>query len=83
MTPSELKFFTQETNPHFFSRSTMKFFGDTMRNYGVRGVVISTDDEKNVFCFELYRKKPVAHGLQNSHYFRRDNFKTISPKGYK
>ena len=73
MTPSELKKYTQETNPHFFSRSTMKFFGDTMRNYGVRSNTIDS-----IEVWELYRKRPVAHGCQNSHYFRKDNFKTIS-----
>ncbi len=60
MTPAELKYLTEETESHFFTRSTMKFFGDTMRNYGVR----SAGD-----YWELYRKKPVKHGLHKSAYF--------------
>lgn len=73
MTPSELKYHTQETNPHFFTRSTMRFFGDTMKNFGVRGSIVN-----DVEVWELYRKRPVMHGLQNSHYFRKDNFETVS-----
>ena len=75
MTPANLKYCTQWTNPFFFLRSTMKFFGDTMKNYGVRSDVIDGID-----VWELYRKKPVMHDLQNSHYFRKDNFESI-PKG--
>lgn len=67
-TPSQLKGFMEisESNQweYYFNRKTMKFFGDTMRNYGLRKHVI---DGKLVY--ELYRKKPVKHGLQNSHYF--------------
>ena len=38
MTPSELKANIRAHDPdsHFFDRKTMKFFGDTMSNYGVR-----------------------------------------------
>lgn len=59
---SDLKYHYQDKNPdgHFFDRKTMKFFGDTMANYGVRN---------HGTYFELYRKKPVKHGLSKSHYF--------------
>jgi hypothetical protein len=50
----------------------MKFFGDTMKNYGVRSTIID-----NVPYWELYRKRPVKYGLQKSHYFRKDNFENI------
>ena len=70
MTPSNLKYRTQETAPNFFSRSTMKFFGDTMKNFGVRGNTIN-----GIEVWELYRKKSVKNDLQKSHYFRKDNFK--------
>ena len=73
MTPSELKYQSRDATPHFFNRSAMKFFGDTMKNYGVRSNAID-----GIEVWELYRKRPVMHGLQNSHYFRKDNFKTIS-----
>jgi len=68
MTPAELKRLTYGTNPYFFSRSTMKFFGDTMKNYGVR----STGDN-----WELYRKRPVKHGLNSSAYFDKTTFKRV------
>ena len=74
MTPSELKQLTSETAPYFFTRKTMKFFGDTMKNYGVCSAVINTPSEDNVEVWELYRKRPVKNGLQSSAYFRKDNF---------
>lgn len=44
MNASELKYRveTAEHAPHFFTRRTMNFFGDTMRNYGVRSATITT-----------------------------------------
>lgn len=77
MTSSELRAHIEAhgESPYFFSRDTMKFFGDTMRNYGVRETVIDTYSEDNVPVYELYRRRPVKHGLQRSAYFRKDNFK--------
>jgi hypothetical protein len=65
MTPSKLKAAYQEKHPdgHFFDYKTMRFFGDTMANYGVCD------------CgeyWELYRRQPVKHGLQGSHYFHKE-----------
>lgn len=68
MTPSDLKYLTQETNPFFFTRSTMKFFSDTMKNYGVRS--------KGEY-WELYRKRPVKHGLKSSAFFCKETFERI------
>lgn len=67
MTPSELKYQYECNNPdgHFFDRKTMKFFGDTMANYGV---AVLNDG------YELFRKKPVKHGVSKSHFFDK-NFK--------
>lgn len=36
MKPSELKSKVEATGSNFFDRKTMKAFGDTMANYGVR-----------------------------------------------
>ena len=41
---------------HFFDRQTMRFFGDTMRNFGSY-----RDAGGNVY---LYRRKAVKHGLR-------------------
>ena len=40
MLPSKLKYQHELLNPNsfFFSKNTMKFFGDTMKNYGVRSI---------------------------------------------
>ena len=82
MTSSELKAMIEArgTASHFFTRKTMKFFGDTMSNYGVRETVIDTWSEENVLVYELYRRHPVKHGLQTSAYFRKDTLKTAHIK---
>lgn len=59
----------------FFTRDTMKFFGDTMRNYGVRAATI---DGRAVW--ELYRKRPVKHGMTDSAYFSQDEFRRVFKK---
>jgi hypothetical protein len=72
MTPSELKYQHESHNPEsfYFTRKTMSFFGDTMKNYGVRSHCENT--------WELYRKTPVKHGLTNSAYFSKLDFKKVS-----
>jgi hypothetical protein len=53
----------------------MRFFGDRMSNYGVCKATIETwTDESPVEVWELYRKHPVAHGLQDSAYFNAKTF---------
>lgn len=81
-TPSELKYHVQNTGSNFFDHATMKFFGDTMRNYGTRGPVSITTwtDETPVLCWELYRRHPVKHGIQDSAFFACDTFQRIHPK---
>ena len=74
MTPSELKANVLKHSPgsHYFDQKTMQFFGDTMRNYGVRRAEI-----EGVAVWELYRKRPVKHGLQNSAFFRATDFQQV------
>jgi hypothetical protein len=71
MTSSELKYQHELNNPNsfYFTRKTMKFFGDTMKNYGVRSHCSNT--------WELYRKNPVKHGLNSSAYFNKLNFTKV------
>ena len=88
MTPSELKHNVEISGnePHFFTKDTMKFFGDTMSNYGVRSATIKTYDDTvvngkyeivEIEVWELYRKRPVKHGLSDSTYFCKKTFKRI------
>lgn len=79
MTSSELKSKVEASGieTHFFDYKTMRFFGDTMRNYGVREETIDTYSEKNVPVYELYRRRAVKHGLKDSAYFRRDTFEQV------
>ena len=79
MTPSELKYKYETANPdgYFFTRKTMGFFGDTMRNYGVS--LFTHNGEQYA---ELRRKRPVKHGMQGSHYFNLETMdsSTVDPR---
>ena len=88
MTPNELKYQIEQTgnNPYIFDRKTMKFWGDTMKNYGVRSVTVLTQfNEQGEYneegypteTWELYRKRPVKHGMSKSAYFRKSDFSRI------
>jgi hypothetical protein len=70
MRPCELKRNAERSDlgKLFFVRETMKFFGDTMANYGVRDAGDS---------WELHRKRPVRNGLRSSHFFNKLTFELI------
>lgn len=88
-TASDLKYAIENAGheSHFFTRKTMSFFGDTMRNYGVRKTMIRStyDSEGNyighdgamIEVYEIYRRKPVKHGLCSSAYFDVSTFKRV------
>ncbi len=90
MNSSELKYNVEtKTTSNFFSRDSMKFFGDTMRNYGVCSATIQTNYDENdnwvdngvmVEVWELYRKHAVKHGLKSSAYFSKKTFERVHPK---
>jgi hypothetical protein len=79
MTASKLKYLYTQNNPggHFFDRDTMRFFGDSMRNFGVRdgGTVkaMTESGTEEVEVWELHRKRPVKGGLRGfCRYFSKD-----------
>lgn len=81
-TPSDLKNAVEHAghDVHFFTRSTMKFFGDTMKNYGLRQPVeIETNRRDKVLAYELFRRRPVKHQLQSSAWFDASTFKRVFP----
>ena len=83
MTPSELKTHVSNgSDRFFFTRDTMRFFGDTMRNYGVcaQPVTIETYMGDLVECWELYRRRPVKHGMAKSAYFATDDYRRVLDK---
>jgi hypothetical protein len=93
MTASELKYLYERNNPegHFFDRRTMRFFGDTMRNFGVRDgkkvKTITSSGVAEVEVWELYRKRPVKGGLHGfCRYFSKDKgdemFNAVFKAGY-
>ena len=72
MTPSTLKAKVQATGSKYFDKKTMRFFGDTMTNYGVR-----LAERDGVEVYELYRKEPVKDGIKFSAYFDKETFKYL------
>jgi len=80
MNKTELKEKVEATGSHFFERDSMKFFGDTMKNYGVRSASVETYTQGVVDVWELYRIHPVKMGNQKSAYFRKDNFERVHAK---
>lgn len=79
-TASNLRMFVESNgqSPYFFTRKTMKFFGDTMKNYGVRKVVgVRLSGGEPIKLFELYRKRPVKNGPFSSAYFCADKFERV------
>ena len=89
MTAAELKAKVEQSQDRFFfTRGTMRFFGDTMRNYGVRdggSIPYHWDDTGNNYSetprmieiWELYRKHSVKHGLRDSAYFDKKTFRRV------
>ena len=90
-TASDLKYAleSRDTESHYFSRENMRFAGDTMKNYGVRKVsILANFDESGKYhpegiereVWELYRRRPVKHGLQSSAYFDPVTFNQVFRK---
>lgn len=80
MTKSELRANVMATGSHFFDAKTMKFFGDTMANYGIREMVITDNMDNERRVYELYRRKAVKHGLHESAYFDAETFDRVYKK---
>lgn len=89
MTPSQLKYNVEsKTDSYHFIRSTMDFFGDSMRNYGVRSSTINTNYDADgrfvggdgipIEVWELYRKRVVKHNMKGSAYFNKVTFESVS-----
>lgn len=89
MNASELKYQVGQAghDSHFFDRKTMQFFGDSMKNYGVRSAeIISQYNGAGEFVskegaplqvWELYRRRAVKHGLKDSAYFDKATFRRV------
>ena len=86
MTVSELKRETEKRpnlSQDYFTRKSMQFFGDSIRNYGVRSNTIKSGysqeggTQTDIDVWELYRRKPVKYGLRSSAYFRKENFEQV------
>jgi len=65
-------------DPHFFTPSAMRFFGDSMSNYGVRASPVTVHGFRGpVLCWALYRRKPVKNGVKADTYFCCDTFRRV------
>ena len=76
MNASELKYRHESNHPdsYFFTRKTMSFFGDTMKNFGVYSAGP---------YWVLYRKAPTSKGAPSNQWlFSRADFK-LMPRGGK
>lgn len=82
MTPSQLKNEVESrgTETHYFDRKTMRYFGDTMRNYGVRGPVTVETIYGPAQAWELYRRRAVKAGNKESAFFDCQTFERVFPK---
>ena len=84
MNKTELKNSVMATGSHFFERSSMKFFGDTMANYyvPVHPVKVTRSSGERVLCWELQRRRPVFSGpcsMQKSAFFNVETFERVLP----
>jgi hypothetical protein len=81
MTVSELKYQVQATGSHWFDRKTMKFFGDTMRNFGCSSKPFAMTDNmgRDRMVYQLWRKGKVKEGNLNSAWFDAETFKQVWP----
>lgn len=81
-TASDLKHAVESAGhePFFFTRSAMRFFGDTMANYGLRQPrTVATNMGETVPAYELTRRRPVRHGSQDSAFFHAETFRRVFP----
>ena len=76
MTVADLKAKVDALGSPFFSRNSMRFSGDTIGNYGVRPKPVYVSDLAGdvIPVWELYRRRPVKHGLQEPAYFCTETF---------
>lgn len=75
MKASDLKYHVGNTGSNFFCWCSMKFLGDTMKNYGVRENYLETYSGDVIPVYELFRRSPVKGGVISSAYFNRETFK--------
>lgn len=86
MTVYELKRLYYLNNPdgHYFDRETMRFFGDSMRNFGLRDVGkikrlnFTSGEAEEIDAVLLYRRHPVNGGLHGDmDFFRKDTGQVV------
>ena len=85
MTPYELKWQVEHGGgeAYFFNRSTMRMFGDTMKNYGVcNGGIVITNIDELAEVWILHRKKPVKQGRCTATYFDKVTFNQVFVKKF-
>jgi hypothetical protein len=68
MTIYEIKKLTKETAPYFFSRKTMKYFGQTMKDFTVKKL----QDNRYLVTAPMYHRNGVLAG-KTVRYFNPSN----------
>ena len=72
MNVRDLKHYVEQGSfKHFFSKTTMAFFGDTWENYYVSRSPVDVTDQNGVkhSCWKLNRRRPVNGGLASPEFF--------------
>lgn len=80
LTASELKYRVTQTrhDSHFFDRATLKFFGDTMRNFAVdEAAPVTLRDGSQCMAYRRRRIHAVKMGNRDCFYFCADTFKQL------
>lgn len=72
---------TKFPKSRYFDKTTMKFFGDRMSNYGIRVTTVKTYwNEEDIPVYELFRKRAVKHGLKDSSYFNIQTLEIVTKR---
>jgi hypothetical protein len=79
MTPSQLKAHVDATGSYYFSRETLRFFGDTMRNFAVYGPKdVTQRDGTKVKAWQLWRKRATKLAAGHVAYFDTTTYEHVS-----
>jgi hypothetical protein len=68
-TAADLRASVEATGSVFFTAESMRFFGDTMRNFRVSGPIEIQSYSDTYTVWVLERRNPVKHGLWKDSYF--------------
>lgn len=69
--------YNEKVGGPMFDRQTMRFFGDTMKNFGLYTCNVQTREGETVPAYCLYRKKATKLPANSGYFFRADCLKRM------